>query len=505
MKKNQLFFIIILLFLFPNINAQIFELEWKDSLESEINGYGDKFPILLVDSINESIYVAAHQQEVQTNIILSKFDFGGNKQWDRIIDYGFLDILYKLKLDDDGNIYVLKNSFGLVKYDSSGNLKWHLNYLIEGVSILARDFIIDQNNEVYIIGTKYEIIDSVTTIMNSQLLKLDEEGEIIWNKDYSLKEGWKLDLYNDTLNILGFIDSNRCVLNCSLNGDSLYLTQFTVDEFVPSYASLDNHGNFYSGAWFEAYRATKVNSKGVVQWHYEYIPEPGDSPLRSWYVKPDQNGNVYIAGEIYSDSSFIDILVTKLDQNGNLIWETKYSNQGDSLPDGVRDLFVSTDHIVITGHSQNQQGYKESILLVINAADGELVSEIKLNLNLNKFISGYSIKEDVNKNIYVTGSGFRDDNFEFLDIYKFKPILVNEKSINNSFDIQIFPNPFSSYITVTGAKENILIYDMFGRIIYSIKSENDSITLNLNNLSTGIYFISVKNNNFVLTKKIVKQ
>ena len=75
-------------------------------------------------------------------------------------------------------------------------------------------------------------------------------------------------------------------------------------------------------------------------------------------------------------------------------------------------------------------------------------------------------------------------------------------------NLQVYPNPNSGVFTVelnNGLTKNIEVLDVTGRIILANTSENDQITVNINNLSNGIYYVKVKSDNAVEVLKVVKQ
>ena len=75
-------------------------------------------------------------------------------------------------------------------------------------------------------------------------------------------------------------------------------------------------------------------------------------------------------------------------------------------------------------------------------------------------------------------------------------------------NLQVYPNPNSGVFTVelnNGLTKNIEVMDVTGRVILANTSENDQITVNINNLSNGVYYVKVKSDNAVEVLKVVKQ
>ena len=72
--------------------------------------------------------------------------------------------------------------------------------------------------------------------------------------------------------------------------------------------------------------------------------------------------------------------------------------------------------------------------------------------------------------------------------------------------IQLFPNPSADLINVmlsgSNEKYEIELFSSFGEMIWKTSATN---VINIENLSKGIYFLTVRQNNKIVTKKIVKQ
>lgn len=84
---------------------------------------------------------------------------------------------------------------------------------------------------------------------------------------------------------------------------------------------------------------------------------------------------------------------------------------------------------------------------------------------------------------------------------------VNVKEIANDLsDVNIYPNPASSVVTIHGCKENssISIYDIVGKKVLEQKL-TASHTMNVSSLKKGVYFITVKNEQEQITKRLIKE
>ena len=78
---------------------------------------------------------------------------------------------------------------------------------------------------------------------------------------------------------------------------------------------------------------------------------------------------------------------------------------------------------------------------------------------------------------------------------------INETEIS---DIQLYPNPTNDYITVTSNQlYEISIFDITGKQIETVKMTTNNQTIDLSNLTSGIYTFTFKNNSKIEVKKVI--
>lgn len=88
-----------------------------------------------------------------------------------------------------------------------------------------------------------------------------------------------------------------------------------------------------------------------------------------------------------------------------------------------------------------------------------------------------------------------DKNVLSLEEYQENPIL------------SIYPNPTKDKIKISSNKsiDKVLVYNLFGKLLYKSSGKLNSITVDLGNFSKGIYLVKVFSDGFSETKKIVKE
>lgn len=135
-----------------------------------------------------------------------------------------------------------------------------------------------------------------------------------------------------------------------------------------SYDSYDNSvylaGDFWNDNGTRGVVFKLSNIDGSVTWS-KFIGD-GTGPCYVTSVLPDGNGNVYAVGE--NNNGYT--LVTKLDNNGDVIWQSRQTNASEwnNEPRGSLD---SNGNVYVTGSWYNGNNYVTSIMK-INGTDGTL-------------------------------------------------------------------------------------------------------------------------------------
>ena len=74
--------------------------------------------------------------------------------------------------------------------------------------------------------------------------------------------------------------------------------------------------------------------------------------------------------------------------------------------------------------------------------------------------------------------------------------------------LSVYPNPSNGEFTVelnNNLSKTIQIMDVTGRVVLTTTSLNDTVNVNINNLTNGIYFVKIVSNNVTEVIKVVKQ
>ncbi len=82
---------------------------------------------------------------------------------------------------------------------------------------------------------------------------------------------------------------------------------------------------------------------------------------------------------------------------------------------------------------------------------------------------------------------------------------ISEDKINNDFTI--YPNPNNGNFTINASKINnknttVFVYNSIGKVVKTFSAVNFPAEINLENLEQGVYFVSFKSKNSLITKKV---
>ena len=255
-------------------------------------------------------------------------------EWNRTYGGEFDDMGYSIV--DIGNGYLLGGltlSYGngngdayLIRVDKEGNEIWEKTY---GGS--EEDGIYDllKVEDGYIIVGKTKSFGQGD--YDAWLLKVDEEGNEIWNKTYGGKED------EVAYSIYGRNDG--------------YLVAGITSSF--------GHGNY--DAWL-----LKVDEEGNEIWNKTYGGTLGDY---IYSIKKIENGYV-MAGTKTSAHLDFDAWLIKVDNEGNEIWEKTYGGRGDEI---ASDVSPTEEGYILSGNLMNLgEGISDAFLIKVDEEGNEI-------------------------------------------------------------------------------------------------------------------------------------
>lgn len=192
------------------------------------------------------------------------------------------------------------------------------------------------------------------------------------------------------------------------------------------------------------------------------------------------------------------------DIQGNNISELKCSLYGkricivnDMQINGVSGFLWTNAEIFIDYNTKNVFYHIPSLnYMHYSSINSSLpIDELSLSFNMNDFI-------------VTGGSALRFDNFQMDAITTLPTYLNVDEFIAEKFNI--YPNPTNDIINVTSTDDvvinKIVVHDLSDKKLkeLSYKGTND-VQINMQDLSQGIYLLTLKTNKGTIVKKIIKK
>lgn len=179
----------------------------------------------------------------------------------------------------------------------------------------VRDLFIDDNGYSYVVGA----IDSQSQEMNMKVFKLDDDLEIVWEKEYD--GGSSLDDFAESV----AVDAS----------DNVY---------VAGYVSTSQGKDFCT---------IKYNSSGTQLWVQTWDgSQSGDDFATSLVL--NESDEPIVGGSTFHDEN-MDYQILKYDVNGSLEWSIDYNGRANG-EDELKDLTLDNDgNVIVVGSSEDFQ------------------------------------------------------------------------------------------------------------------------------------------------------
>lgn len=339
MKKNILLVSFLLCFVNFLFCLDVPEILWSRSYGiSASNGY-------CVSSTNDSGYIITGTTNTNfvQKILLLKTDKNGNQEWLNEYNTGGNESGYSVIQTLDGGYAIIGDTNGyikLLKIDENGNLNWQRTFNQGwGLSVI-------QNND----GSY--IISGNSNYPTTYIIKTDSLGYEIWNTQ----------IYN--------CEAGDCI---KATNDNCYITT----------GIKDNNGNFDM-------ILIKINATGDTLWTNCY-GGAGSQEGRSLFVNSD--GSYIISGNTDEPSNGgVDLYLTKVDSQGNFIWENNFG--GQNYDAGHCVIQTLDGGFISCGHQDN-----ESYIVRTDENGNEFWSD-----NIWSFYPAYSVIQNLDGSFVFTGS-----------------------------------------------------------------------------------------------------
>ncbi len=245
-----------------------------------------------------------------------RLDADGNVKWQKTYGGKYRDEANAVALAPNGDIIVAgwTDSFRagyadawVLRLDSEGNVKWQKAYggsYYDGAYAVA----LAPNGDIIVAGWTLSFGAGGSNVW---VLRLDENGNIRWQKTYG-----------------GSGDDEAYAVAVANNGDII----------VAGYYGA-NWGGSGGDVW-----VLRLDSEGNVKWQKTY---GGGSDDEATAVALAPNGDVIVAGYTYSFGAYGDAWVLRLDSEGNVKWQKTYGGSSTDVAYAV--ALAPNGDIIVAG------------------------------------------------------------------------------------------------------------------------------------------------------------
>lgn len=220
------------------------------------------------------------------------------------------------------------------------------------------------------------------------------------------------------------------------------------------------------------------------------IPANGDPNISTYRYKlrlRDTCGTYGLLGPFHTSIYFNDL------HNGSFTWNTY-------MVEGMANTPISTFELL---RDSNNTGYWK----VIGTCAG--TSNILNDPQYSTFQNVANWRVQANGLTCTPTMRYANNGLQST-VVKTKSNISNNRTTGakNLRDkgVVLYPNPFSDKFTITSEeKATIIVYNALGAVVYEAQLTDNKLTIDLSNNAAGVYNVTIKTDNGVTVKKIVKQ
>lgn len=485
-----------------------------------------------------------------SNTFIANFNSNGNINWSKgILSKGgsglsciavneFGDICVSATFSDSlfiDTVKIYSQGIVLAKFNSTGNLKW-LNII--GGSVSPFSLCIDNDNNIYLGGSFSTNFTTPKGTMNTTglsdivILKYKNNGDIVWQKKYGgTNDDYLYVLRSDGKNLFmgGYFYLNSVIGNTSLTSvqdDDMFTskldtagTEIWTNEIAgystfcgyPNDILIDQYGNsYFTGNYFGDAKFGNITLTASGSGYYTFLVKYNSNGVASFAKGPfgsygsgvvlDYAQNIYVLSRKVTTSSEEYFSLCKYSNNNpNCI--AHYTTTYDSIQNAfTTDIDTLTTALAVSYHWDFGDGTSSTLATPSHIYLSDTLYNLCLQITTATGVSCsycHVIGKDANGQIVRSG-GF------VLNIHDITTGM--NQNISEEPKIVISPNPTSGIFNVQINKfknAKLKIYNVYGECIYQYQSSSASFKIDLSDEINGIYFMNIKTEEGVITKKII--
>jgi len=467
--------------------------------------------------------VTQPNSDYNSYIYLIKTNANGDTLWTRTYGNGNeIDAGYSVQQTNDGG-YIVAGTIQdsatasahlfIMKTNSNGDTLWTKSYGSNGNSY---GYSVRQtNNNGFIIAGEIDSLGAGG--YDALLIKTNSIGDTLWAKTYgginddgaesvelTMDGGYIITGYTNSFGAGG---SDVYLIKTDSIGDTLWTKTYggTGGDFGYSVKQTSDGGYIIAGSFNNGlyYYLIKTNPDGDTLWTKTYTDNSGFYPQSANSVQQTNDGGYIIAGaSLFQFEGFAQIDLVKTNSTGDTLW-TKFYNGGIYGPDNSVQQTTDGGYIIAgrydmllikTDANGNSGCYQFTSLITINSFPTQVSSTATI-------VKSGCLVSNPSKPVGSGGTIVTSHCFSAG---------INEIKTNDY--VSVYPNPTSGIFTLSIVETRLIaplqlkfiIYDITGREVYSQPILNqESSTIDVSNLSNGIYFYQLTNHSETYRGKLV--
>ena len=458
-KLNLTVTFIIILFISSGINAQLPVIVKHWAYEA-----GNQDSLFKTPVINDEDYTYVATFTVNTgtgaDVLIIKLDINGDTLWTQTWTGpgNGRDQASDIEQDDtalyiSGITYTsVTNNFDFLTLcidKENGVVDWSKTYNGTASSYDVASSITINHKAVYVTGTANNTSASLdfTTVAYHR-----EDGTELWHVSYdnnSLMDiPFDISMKDDSIVVVAggsqysIIDWDYATLYYDQDGlplDTKMVSGSAAGFDRATAVKCDPNGNIYitgtvsqSGSGYDI-KTIKINSNGTLAWQATYNHDNSTDEGNDLIVN---SGDVYVCGSSLDDSTRLDFMVLKYNNNGTLQWQKRMSlsTQDD---EGRKMCLGPYEEIIVTGKMYNPATSSDDIYTVALDKNGDVLWSELYDTNGYDDV-GENVVVDSNGNIFVTGQywdggKYRTVTIKYRTDYYIDPQQVDTPAVANYF------------------------------------------------------------------------
>jgi uncharacterized delta-60 repeat protein len=221
-----------------------------------------------------------------------------------------------------------------------------------------------------------------------------------------------------------------------------------------------------------------------------------------WTIVTQADGKILIGGDFTNYNGLTENRIIRLNTDGSK--DTTFSI-GTGFDNSVRAIELQNDgKIAVGGLFTTYNGVTENRIITLNT-DGTKDTAFITGTGFNSDV--YSIKQLADGKILVGGNftTYKGDNSSAFLIKLHTEQSLSTTSFDAANAFVIYPNPVQNVLHLQSNNftsiKAVKIYDLQGKVV--LQETND--TLNVSNLSKGLYIVKISTEEGEVTKKFIKE